>query len=187
MVRSGTEEWDYLNEPDKTRKRKNMRFCRDPFMALLTLLALSVNGCATKVIRMEGDPAFLSIRNVTFVLKRDAYVFRENGQRGPQPFLGCISGEPGIRIPQFPERMAPALIGKEYHGFRFLGAVPKDTRFRVVGLKRLHTPETTLTSFEIMICGQDELTWGVLDGLWITDETDFDRPHINSVLADVAP
>src|SRR5438445_7967054 len=26
-IRSGTEEWDDLNEPDKMRKRKNMRFC----------------------------------------------------------------------------------------------------------------------------------------------------------------
>src|SRR5258708_38863682 len=27
IFRSGTEEWDYLNEPDKMRKRRNMRLC----------------------------------------------------------------------------------------------------------------------------------------------------------------
>jgi hypothetical protein len=27
ISRSGREEWDYLNEPDKMGKRKNMRFC----------------------------------------------------------------------------------------------------------------------------------------------------------------
>jgi hypothetical protein len=30
IFRSGTEEWDYLKEHDKMRKRKNLRFCGTP-------------------------------------------------------------------------------------------------------------------------------------------------------------
>ena len=151
---------------------------------VLCLLAFSCHGCMTKVIHLESSPAFAAIRSKTFVLKKDAYIFREGDQkRNSGMFIGCVAMEPGIRIPGFPERVDSSLVGKQYRDIQIFGIVPMGTSFHIVGLKRIVTYETTLTSFEIQLNDDQWKKWGVLDGFWITDDSNFDYPQIKSALA----
>ena len=147
-------------------------------------LAICVGGCISKVIRSEADPGYLAVASKVFSLKRDAYLFREVDERKGGIYIGCISETPRTHIPRFPTQIDASLVGRRYRDFLILAVIPKGARFRVVGLKRKESFETTMTSFEIVLGGELSGKFGVIDGFWLTDKLDDHKPVIYEELAE---